>query len=339
MGVDIGYLIDKKEIELKELSGSIIAFDAHNMLYQFLSIIRQRDGTPLMNSRGEVTSHLSGLFYRTINLIENGIKPIFVFDGKPPDFKENTLMERKKIKTQAKELWEEAKKLGKEEEAFKYAQATSRIDENIVKDSKILLKAIGIPCVQAPSEGEAQASFMAIREDADYVASQDYDSLLFGAPVVVRNLAITGKRKVPRKNIYMVIKPEVIELKKVLNNLGSTREQLIDIALLIGTDYNKGLKNIGPKSALKLIKKYKSIEKVLNKLKKDIDFVQEIKEFFLNPEVTTDYKLQWKTPNKSEIKEFLCDTHDFSEARVNNALDRINKKTQKTQKTLDKWSN
>ena len=201
MGVDLGDLFDKKEIELTELKGKVIAIDAYNTLYQFLSIIRQRDGTPLIDSHGEITSHLSGFLYRTTNLVEAGIKPVFVFDGAPPAFKNNTIEERKKIRTEAREKYEVAKAKGDEEEAFKHAQASSRIGGNMIEDAKSLLGFMGVPVVQAPSEGEAQAAFM-VREKKAYAAgSQDYDSLLFGASVMVRNLAVSGKRKLPGKSV------------------------------------------------------------------------------------------------------------------------------------------
>ncbi|HEY9247084.1 MAG TPA: flap structure-specific endonuclease, partial [Candidatus Methanoperedens sp.] len=187
MGVDLGDLFEKKEIEISELKGKVIAIDAFNALYQFLSIIRQRDGTPLMDSHGEITSHLSGFLYRTTNLVEEGIKPVFVFDGEPPSFKAATIEERKKIRALAMEKWEEAKALGSED-VLKFAQASSQIKGNMIEDAKRLLGFMGFPVVQAPSEGEAQASFMVQNNDAYAVGSQDYDALLFGAPVVVRNL-------------------------------------------------------------------------------------------------------------------------------------------------------
>ncbi len=337
MGVDLGDLFDKKEIELSDLKGKVIAIDAYNTLYQFLSIIRQRDGTPLLDSRGEITSHLSGFLYRTTNLIEEGIKPVFVFDGAPPAFKNNTIEERKKIRTEAKEKWDEAKAKGDEEAAFKHAQASSRIGGNMIEDAKLLLEFMGLPVVQAPSEGEAQAAFMVRNKDAYAAGSQDYDALLFGASIVVRNLAATGKRKLPGKSVYVDVKPESIELEAGLLKLEISREQLVDIGILVGTDYNEGIKGIGPKKALKLIKKHGSIEGALDELNVEIKNLAEIRALFLNPAVTSDYELKWKKPESAEIIKFLCAGHDFSEARVSKAVERLLEASDEGQKTLDKW--
>lgn len=336
MGVDLGDLFERKEIELSELKGKIIAIDAYNTLYQFLSIIRQRDGTPLIDSHGGITSHLSGFLYRTTNLVEAGIKPVFVFDGVPPEFKNATIEERKSVRTEAMLKWEEARAAG-DEEAFKYAQASSHIKGNMVEDARKLLGLMGMPVITAPSEGEAQAAFMASNGDAYAVGSQDYDALLFGAPVVVRNLAATGKRKLPGKGIYVDVKSEIIELENGLARLEITREQLVDIALLVGTDYNPGIKGIGPKKALKLIKKHGRIEGALAELGADIKHMAEIKNLFLVPDVTPDYELKWKKPGPSAVVEFLCKGHDFSEARVSKAMERLLEASEQGQKTLDKW--
>ncbi|MCE8423446.1 MAG: flap endonuclease-1 [Candidatus Methanoperedens sp.] len=337
MGVDLGDIFDKKEIEFSELKEKIIAIDAYNILYQFLSIIRQRDGTPLMDSHGEITSHLSGFLYRTTNLIEEGIKPVFVFDGKPPRFKNITIEERKRNRTEASEKWEEAKIKGDMEEAFKHAQASSHIKGNMVEDAKKLLGFMGMPIVQAPSEGEAQAAFIAMNKDAFAAGSQDYDSLLFGAPVVVRNLAVTGKRKLPGKGIFVDVKPEIIYLETGLGKNELSREQLIDIALLVGTDYNDGIKGIGPKKALKLIKKHGNIEGVLSDSGIEIEDFAEIKALFLHPEVTSDYEIKWRKPDVQAITGFLCDGHDFSKERISKVVERLLEASDEGQQTLDKW--
>ncbi|MEX2750246.1 MAG: FEN1 family endonuclease, partial [Candidatus Freyarchaeota archaeon] len=193
MGVNLRDLLSFRQIDLKELSGRVIAIDAMNALYQFLAIIRQPDGTSLMDSRGNITSHLSGIFYRTINLLEVGIKPVYVFDGEPPELKLETVEERVKVRREAAKRWEEALEKGDLEEARKFAQASSKLTDEIVEESKRLLEAMGVPYVQAPSEGEAQASYMARRGDAWGVASQDYDSLLYDSPRLVRNLTISGR--------------------------------------------------------------------------------------------------------------------------------------------------
>lgn len=282
MGVPIGEIIPRKEIELENLYGKKIAIDALNAIYQFLSTIRQKDGTPLMDSKGRITSHLSGLFYRTINLMEAGIKPVYVFDGEPPEFKKKELEKRREAREEAEEKWREALEKGEIEEARKYAQRATRVNEMLIEDAKKLLELMGIPIVQAPSEGEAQAAYMAAKGSVYASASQDYDSLLFGAPRLVRNLTITGKRKLPGKNVYVEIKPELIILEEVLKELKLTREKLIELAILVGTDYNPGgIKGIGLKKALEIVRHSKD---PLAKFQKQSDVdLYAIKEFFLNP--------------------------------------------------------
>ncbi|RLF12419.1 MAG: flap endonuclease-1 [Thermoprotei archaeon] len=325
MGVDLKDLVPKREITLQDLNGRAIAIDAYNTLHQFLAIIRQPDGTLLMDSQGRITSHLSGLFYRTVNLLEMGIKPVYVFDGKPPEIKELEVLRRKMHKEEAERKYEEALARGDLKAAKTYAQQTGKLTEEMVEDAKKLLDTMGVPWIQAPSEGEAQAAYMAAKGDVYAAASQDYDSLLFGAPRLVRNVTITGRRKLPRKDVYIEVKPELIELEQLLKELEITREQLVDVGILVGTDYNpEGVKGIGPKKALKLVKEQGSLENVLSTLK-DVEFPfdpKEIKKLFLSPDVTSDYKLEWREPDKGEVVRFLCREHDFSEDRVMNAVER-----------------
>lgn len=341
MGVDLKTIVIKTNISLEDVSGKSIAIDAYNALYQFLSIIRQPDGTPLMDNKGRITSHLSGLLYRTTNLVENGIKPIYIFDGKPPELKDAEIQRRIKVKENAEVKYKEALERGDLREAKKYAQMTVRLTNDMVEDAKKLLDAIGIPWIQAKSEGEAQAAYLVIKGDAWAVGSQDYDSLLFGSTRLVRNLTITGKRKLPRKNIYVEISPELIELSKTLNYLGITREQLIDLSILIGTDYNpNGFKGIGPKRALELIKKYGSLEEVLKVIGNPLNVnFNEIRSIFLNPQVNESYQIKWKELNESEVISILCYEHDFSKERVKSALQRIKDAYRKyeKQKSLESW--
>ncbi|KAA0006583.1 MAG: flap endonuclease-1 [Thermoplasmata archaeon] len=327
MGVNLGDLLTKEKCSLKDLSGKIIAIDAYNALYQFLSIIRQRDGTPLMDSQGRITSHLCGLLYRTANLVESGIMPVYVFDGAPHPLKAKTLAERKEIREEAEKEWKEALEKGDIETARKKAQQASRITDEILQQSKKLLDLLGIPWVQAPSEGEAQASHMARRGDVYAVASQDADSLLFGAPVLVRNLTISGRRKLPNKQVYIKIEPELVKLEETLKNLGVTREQLVDMAILIGTDFNEGIEGIGPKKSYDLIKRYGNIEKALEALGRrdaiDENTLKTVREIFLEPEVTDDYTLEWHSPDEKEVIAMLCDEHQFSKDRVMTALQKF----------------
>jgi len=342
LGVNLRELVPKTIVKLEDLSGKSIAIDAYNALYQFLAIIRQPDGTPLKDSTGRITSHLSGLLYRTSNLVELGIKPIYVFDGTPPALKEAEIRRRVKAKEEATIKYEQALKEGKIEEARMYAQATSRLKDYMAEDSKKLLDLMGIPWIQAPSEGEAQAAHLVKRGDADFCASQDYDSLLFGAPRLVRNVTISGRRKLPSKNVFIEVIPEIVELESVLKECGITYEQLIDIGILIGTDFNpEGVKGLGPKTALKLIKEHGNLDKALPYLK-NVEFPvehQKIKEIFLNPKVTNNYKIEWKEPDMEGVVNFICRERDFSEERVRKAIEKMQKgiTKQRGKTTLEKW--
>ena len=325
MGVNLRDLVPKTNVELPSLGGKSIAIDAYNALYQFLAIIRQPDGTPLKDHTGRVTSHLSGLLYRTANLVEMGIKPVYVFDGIPPALKEVEIRRRMRVKEEAAIRYERALKAGRVEEAHKYAQATSRLKDYMTEDSKRLLALMGIPCIQAPSEGEAQAAYLAKKRDTHYCASQDYDSLLFGAPMLIRNMTLSGRRKLPGKKVYIEVVPEIVDLNQVLGELGITHEQLVDIGILVGTDYNPdGIKGVGPKTALKLIRKHGSLEKVPNLDEADFPVSpKRIRQIFLQPKVTDNYKLEWRKPDTQAIIDFLCGERDFSEDRVKKALEKM----------------
>jgi len=342
VGVNLRDLVPKIAVKLEDLGGKSIAIDAYNALYQFLAIIRQPDGTPLKDSTGKVTSHLSGLLYRTSNLVELGIKPIYVFDGTPPALKEVEIRRRAKVKQEAQVHYERALQEGKIQEARMYAQATSRLKDYMQEDSKKLLDLMGIPWVQAPSEGEAQAAHMTKRGHADYCASQDYDSLLFGAPKLVRNVTISGRRRLPSKNITIEVVPEIVELDQVLKECGITYEQLVDVGILIGTDFNPdGIEGLGPKTALKLIKEHATLENALPYLK-NAEFPaepQRIREIFLNPKVTDDYRVEWKEPDVEGVVNFICRERDFSEDRVRKAMERMQEGTKKLKgkTTLEKW--
>lgn len=339
MGVKLKDLVEPQKIELEDLSGKVIAMDALNALYQFLATIRQPDGQPLIDSRGRITSHLSGLFYRTINLLEHGVKPVYVFDGEPPMLKREEIEERRRRREEALKKWREALERGDLEEARKYAQASASVTDEMIEDAKKLLEAMGIPYVQAPSEGEAQAAYMARKGDVWAVGSQDYDSLLFNAPRLVRNLNITGKRKLPGKDVYVRITPELIELDPLLKKLGITREQLVDIAILLGTDFNEGVKGVGPKTALRIIKTYGSLREAVRRgrVKVDAPF-EEIRGIFLKPKVTDEYTIRWGEPDEEAIKRILVDEHDFSEKRVEKAVQRLKKAVSSISQTgLEAW--
>lgn len=332
MGVALRDIIaDYKEPVAWESLAGVAAIDGNNTLYQFLSIIRQPDGMPLMDRHGRVTSHLSGILFRISTFLGKGIKPVFIFDGKPTELKQATIDVRRKIRDDAGERWKEALERGDEEEAYKQARSSTRVDAAIVETSKELLRLMGIPVVEAPGEGESQAAYMVEKGDARYAVSQDYDTLLFGAPALVRNLTITGKRKIRGRSI--TVNPERIVLADVLTGLQITREQLIQIGILVGTDFNDGINGVGPKTGLKLVQKGAFADKLHESLP-DFD-PDPIIDLFLHPAVTDDYALSWGHPDSEGIRKMLCDGYDFSEDRVNKALEAYAVKA--GQKTLESW--
>ncbi|ADG12970.1 flap structure-specific endonuclease [Methanocaldococcus infernus ME] len=321
MGVQLGDYIPKKRIDFNDLKGKKLAIDGFNAIYQFLSSIRLKDGSPLTNKRGGITSAYNGIFYKTIMLLENDIIPIWVFDGEPPKLKEKTREKRREEKKKAEEKLREVQD---EIERARYFKRLSYVNKDMIENCKYLLSLMGIPYVQAPSEGEAQASYMAKKGDVWAVVSQDYDSLLYGAPRVVRNLTTTKDEL------------ELIELNEVLENLRISLDDLIDIAIMMGTDYNpKGIEGIGFKRAYEMVRA--RVAKDI--LKKEVKNYEEIKNIFKNPRVTDDYSLNLRLPDKEGLIKFLVEEHDFNYERVKKHVDKLyNLIVSKTkQRTLDSW--
>lgn len=332
MSVDLGKLVSKRQMGLEELNGRIVAIDAYNVLYQFLSIIRQQDGSPLTDSKGNITSHLSGLFYRTIDMIGYGAMPIYVFDGLPSPLKQKALEARIRRREDARESWRRAKEEGDTEKMRLFAQSSTSVNRAMVQSAKELLDCMGVYHINAASEGEAQASVMCRKGIVDLVISQDYDTLLLGAPKVARNVTVSGKRKLPSRNIYVEIKPELVDLNDTLDALRINQKQLVWIGILLGTDFNDGIKGVGPKTALKIVKNAKSIDDVVKAVKgREEDFevdVKEVIELFEKPEVAEIGKgdveagLKLK-PNKEKILKFMCDEHEFSHDRIGKHADKL----------------
>lgn len=322
MGLKISELIPRRDVKFEELASKKIAVDASQMLYQFLSSIRQRDGTPLMDSKGRVTSHLVGIFSRVSNLMAKDIKLCFVFDGKPPKLKESEVEKRSSRKFAAEEKMNEALDEGDYDSALKYSKQTSRLNWEMVKEAKELISAMGLPVVQAPSEAEAQASLMCYNKDVWAVASSDHDCLVYGAPRLIMNLTLSSKRKLPSGS-YVWIVPTIVELDDVLDSLDISLDQLLTLAVLIGTDFNLGgVKGIGPKNALKIVRELKTPERVFEKVKPDFDW-KEVYSTFKNMPTSKDYSLKWGKVDEDKVRKLLVGEHDFSEDRVNKTLDRL----------------
>lgn len=341
MGVNLSDLTEPKSMEMEDLRGKKVAIDTYNIVYQFMSAIRQPDGYPLCDSKGRTTSHLTGLLHRTASLIEAGIEPVFVFDGKPHPLKQATLDGRKERREKAEQEWKDAVERGDMKTAHTKAQQTSRMTDEVKESAKELIRYMGLPIVDAPSDGEQEAAYICRRKDVWATASQDFDSLLFGTPVLLRNLTMTGRRKVSGKDIYREIKTEVIDSEEFLRNLGISREQLVDMCILMGTDFNTGIKGIGPKKALKLVRGNGDLESVLRKIGEDIPDYQEIRGIFLDYEGSDDYSVEHGPLDRQAVVDMLT-SYDFSADRVNSALDRIEsarkeEERKRKQRALDAW--
>ncbi|MBU0762330.1 MAG: flap endonuclease-1 [Candidatus Altiarchaeota archaeon] len=321
MGVNLKDIVDAKQINYADLSGKTVAVDALNSLYQFLASIRQPDGTPLMDSKGNVTSHLSGLLYRTTNLIKFGIKPVYVFDGEPSELKKKTLQKRREAKEEAQKKWEQAKSEGRIDDALKYSKRTSKLTREMGDEAKKLLTYMGVPWTQAPSEGEAQCTHIVLRGDAYAVASTDYDSPLFGAPHLVRGLTMSGKMELSQ-----------LDLEDTLKKLELTREQLIDVAILVGTDFDDGVYGLGPKKALKTVK-----EGGIGELQLDFN-LDDIRDVFLNHPVTDEYDINYRKIDEDGLVNLLSNEHDFNIERVKRAATELSKAyRENTQQNISKW--
>ena len=339
MGLDLKPLVTPVPLKLQELASKVVAVDAYNTIYQFLSIIRGPTGEPLANDKGEITSHLSGLFYRNTNLLMENIKPIYVFDGKANELKMAEIQRRSQLKKEATEKYQLAIEEGRMEDARKYSTRTAVLTDKMVEESKKLISYLGIPYIQAPSDGEAAAAYLTKREVAFAAASQDYDSILFGAKRLVRNLAISGKRKVPNRNVYVEVEPEIFEHDRVLREIGLTSEQLVDVGILIGTDFNPGgFAGIGPKTALKLIKENGKLENIqkIKHLLPEVPY-QEIRNIFLKPEVPKVDKIDFSEVNREKVLDFLCVDKSFSADRVSTTLDKLQKAAANRSQSLEQW--
>jgi len=341
MGLQIGDIIPKNELSFSDLKGKTIAVDAFNAIYQFLTTIRQPDGTPLKDSNNNVTSHLSGLFYRNIKLILEDIKLVYVFDGEAPELKHKTKEIRTENRELAKEKYQQAVKDKDIEAMSKYARSDVYLDKQKIEESKILLDAMGIAVIQAPGEGEAQASYLSKVKDVYAVSSQDYDCLMFECPLLIQNLSLSRRRKT--QTGFKEIFPQSIDLKLVLKELKINQEQFICLGILSGTDYNPGgVKGLGPKKSLKIVQEYKTKELIFETIdtndkfeKYEVNFDwKEIYNEIKNPNIITNYKINFPKLNKDKIKNILL-KYEFSEKRIDSQLEKLDDlKKQAQQRTL-----
>lgn len=327
MGVNLAPIVHKEILTLQDLKSRSFAIDGNNVLYQFLALIRLPDGRPLTSRDGRTTSHLTGLIHRATRLIgDYRMTLTFVFDGKPPGMKEEEIRARRAGRAKAAKEYAEAVERGDKATAWSKAVSSSRVTRTIVDDAKRLLDLLGIPWVQAPSEGEAQASYMCMKGDVWACSTRDFDALLYGSPRLVRYLTISGREFLPSKGTSRPLEPELIDLGGMLEGLRISQEQLIDLAILVGTDYNAGVKGIGPRKGLELIRRFHNLEGlpggIREKLPSDLEGLRRL---FLHPRVDEEYELHIGRFDPAGAMEFLCEELDFNRERVMRALERLRK--------------
>ncbi|KAF7273667.1 flap structure-specific endonuclease 1 [Rhynchophorus ferrugineus] len=325
-----------KEADIKSYFGRKIAIDASMSLYQFLIAVRS-EGAQLTSVDGETTSHLVGTFYRTIRLLEHGIKPVYVFDGKPPELKSGELSKRMEKRAEAQKLLEKATEAGDTAEMDKFNRRLVKVTRKHNDEAKQLLSLMGVPYIEAPCEAEAQCAAMVKAGKVFATATEDMDALTFGSNVLLRHMTYSEARKMPIQEIH---------LDKVLEGLQLSQNEFIDLCILMGCDYTESIRGIGPKKSIDLIRQHRSIEGILKNIDKDKypppeDWNYEgARELFQNPEVADaeGLELKWSEPDEEGMVKFLCGDRQFSEDRVRNGVKKLLKaRGSSTQGRLDSF--
>jgi flap endonuclease-1 len=339
LGVLLTPILKREQTSFKALYGKSFAVDASIELHQFLAMIRKPDGKLFTDPAGGVTSHLMGLLTRTSRLIiDYKLQPIFVFDGRPNPLKRRIIEERRKVREKAQVEYSQALTEKDYSRAWSKVVMTGRVTRDILADAKRLLTLMGIPWLEAPEDGEAQASHMASKGLVWAAASKDYDCLLFGAPILARYLTLTGREYLPSKKTSRPLIPELIKLPDNLQALGITREQLVDVALLVGTDFNEGVMGIGPKKGLSLIKEHGRADNLPGPVRKELPAdLDEVRKIFLQPNVRDDYVPNRTQPNPAGMVEFLAGERAFSRDRVQKVADRLSSVWNEADSQLGKW--
>jgi flap endonuclease-1 len=295
IGLKIPLLVPRRQVQLKELAGKAVAIDTYIELYQFLGTMPR-----FTDRQGNLTTHLVGLLYRTTRLLSLGIKPVFVLDGPFLPVEKHERLAPPALSP----------------------RLTGTLTAGVLADTVRLLDCLGLPWVQAPAEGEAQAAHICRKGDAWAVASQDYDALLFGAPRMLVNLSLAKEKKLP-KGGHVLVGTYLISLKETLAELGITQEQFTLLAMLIGTDFNRGVHGIGQKRGLALVRKHKTAAKLFAATGwTDRVPWRQVREHITTMPVTDDYQLRWKGIDEGAVLEFLVKERNFNEQRVRAALGR-----------------
>lgn len=318
MGCNLRDLVSPEPIELSDLSGKRVAVDVFLNSYQFITSMTGPDGKPL-SYEGRPVAHLMGFLDRASMMISEGIDPVFVFDGKPHSLKSETLEGRRERKVEAVSRWESAIEAGDMEAAKKLGPQTAEYTPQMVEETKELFDLMGVSWIDAPMEAEGAAAVMCSRGEVAAVASQDWDTLLYGSPVMVRNLTSHGTRRFGR-----VLSAEVISLRETLESHQITREQLVDLGIMVGTDFHPGIRGIGPKTGLKLMQKHGTMEAVAEARGFDLpDELEDIRSLFMDHPESGEPVPDSQSAVEEPLRKFLQDDRGFSDRRVERALGRL----------------
>ena len=321
---DLRSLAALSECPFADIEGSTVAVDAHNWLYRYLTTtVKWTDDAIYTTDDGTEVANLIGVIQGLPKFFEHDLTPIFVFDGGVTELKDDEVEKRRKQREQAEERLAEAEEAGDQLEAARLSARTVRLTETIQETTRDLFDLLDVPYIDAPAEGEAQAAYMNRVGDADFVGSEDYDSLLFGAPRTLRGLTSKGH-------------PELMELQPTLADHGLTYEQLVDVALLCGTDFNEGINGIGPKTGVKLVTEHGDLFGVLETRDAHIEFADRIRELFFDPPVTDDYEIDAAiNPDLDAAQTYVTDRWEVDADEVERGFERIESSVVQT--GLDRW--
>jgi len=314
-----------EDVSFEGLEGSVVAVDAHNWLYRYLTTTVKWTGDDVYTTvDGREVANLVGVVQGLPTFFEHDLTPVFVFDGAVVDLKDDEVRERRAQRERAEAKLEAARERGDELAVARLESRTQRLTDHIVDTTLDLFDLLDVPVVEAPAEGEAQAAYMARQGDADYVGTEDYDALLLGAPLTLRQLTSTGD-------------PELMDFEATLADLEVTWEQLVDAAVLIGTDFNDGVAGVGPKTAVKLVREHGDIWTVFESEDVYVDGADRIRDLFLDPAVTDAYDVDTPLdPDVAAAREYVCQQWEVDADEVARGFERIEESVVQT--GLDRWT-
>ncbi|MGQ3412070.1 flap endonuclease-1 [Natrinema sp. LN54] len=313
-----------EEIPFDDIEGTV-AVDAHNWLYRYLTTtVKWTDSRKYTTGDGTEVANLVGIVQGLPKFFEHDITPVMVFDGGPSELKDDEIESRREQRRSYEEQLETAREEGDSVAIAQLESRTQRLTPTIQETSRELLRLLDVPIVEAPAEGEAQAAHMVKRGDADYVGSEDYDALLFGSPLTLRQLTSKGD-------------PELMDLEATLAHHDLTLEQLIDAAILIGTDFNEGVSGIGPKTAISAITEHGDLWSVLEARGDHVEYGDRVRQLFRDPDVTDDYEFDASVdPDLEAARAYVTDEWGVDAGEVARGFERIEESV--TQTGLDRWT-